>query len=700
MSRKSDIEKIISESTDMITALESVGAMYCIPSTHMLVGDTGAKSLRVVEDHIITPPDVKPNTKAIVCAIGGVLDHISQRIDEKLNHYQNDNIQKGRIDEHIKTDANPSKGRVISRYVDDNGDEILVYDSGLVDMASTKEAIAKVSQLRHDMKIPNPTLVKSIKRSTYFNDEDDISVPEPRPERLNPDTDKIDMEEITSESATLIDMIAHFNDTTHLGYDWLQEDGFDFVKPTDMMIQETDEDQDVQHTKPASKPNDVKYMKFDNTHIIKAIGYFNKAREEQGDKENGHWDVSAFINSDNYKKAINELEKQFDCKLNVRFFNDNAQHNNLSTPIMNNIKQNFHISKSKGFQLHGTPIDIFIMNKALDEEMSKDTNKKLFGQFVCAGLCHEIFHNIISVIRHNNYTFTYSLMSAMSLASSAPNAKSRRIAFEKYVDTLEAAGIKLSNSQRKKLIKDLCYISTSNDETLLNKLKNRLEKVDTISDADKEMMQYIKALEKVNETYTKLEKKSQKARKHKGFFKTVHVIGAILTCTGIGALAGIPMMTTGSDPLKYHDKYLNSKNKEEFYCDLFAGIYQLPLTFLVGFKKRSFTVNQISEARLDKIANLEKRVMMFAQSTYPTLSERNYAAMTIAKNILENNTDIDPAIKEYCEWIVSNYSNILTTNIGNNYNSVTFNPEEAKDLDKHIQSLIDHNDITVTESVI
>lgn len=695
-SGKDKVEKIVSESADMITALESIGPMYGIPSTHMLVEDTGSKSLRVIGDHIITPPDVKPNTKAIVCAIGGVLDHISQRINNQVGDFQKCSIQKGRIEDHIKRDANPSKGTVIARHVDSNGDEILVYDSGLVDMPSTKEAIVKVNELRQNMQIPmyNPTAMMANK-STYFTDEDDISVEEPRPEKVS-DKDEVDFSKMTNESALIIDMIAHFNDTTHLGYDWLQEQGFDFVKPIDTMVQEDGESSGSDSN---IKPSDVKHMRFDNSHIIKAIDYFNKARDEQKDKKNGEWDVKEFIESKNYKRAIAELDKQFDCKINIRFFNDKSgkDRNDLVTPIMDNIKQNMHISKSKGFQLHGAPVDIFVVNKALDEEMNKSTNTKLFGQFVCASLCHEIFHNIVSVIRHNNSTFNYTLMSALTLASSAPNAKSRRITFEKYVKTLEAQGIKMSKFQKKKLIKDLCYISAGNEKSLIN-LRRKMETVETTAEADREMMQYIKAMEIIDEAYTKMEKQSQKAKKNKKLYKTMHVIGTILTCTGVGAIVGVPMLLSGTDdPLQGHDKYMRSVNKEEYYCDLFAGIYQLPLTFMMGFKHRTFTINQIPEARLNRIANLEKRVSQFGQSSYPSLSERNYAAMTIAKDILKSG-DVAPQIKEYCEWIVSNYSNILTTDIGSNYNGVTFDPSEAANLDKHIQNLIDNNEITVTES--
>jgi len=165
---KSRVDKIVSESEDMLTALESIGAMYGIPATNLLESPD-VTSLKVVNDHIITPCDVKPNAKAIMCAIGAVLDHISQRVDEKLNDYQNTTIQKNKLDEHIRRDSNPAKGTVIGRYEDSNGDEILVYDSGLVDMANTKEAQQKVAELRQDMKIPmyTPTAMTAAKYS-YF----------------------------------------------------------------------------------------------------------------------------------------------------------------------------------------------------------------------------------------------------------------------------------------------------------------------------------------------------------------------------------------------------------------------------------------------------------------------------------------------------------------------------------------------------
>ena len=100
------VAKAVSESADLITALECVGAMYGIPSTN-IIADPNATGIRIQNDNIIAPPiEAKNQTKPIIQAVGGVLDYISQRIDDKLNDYQMGNIEQGRIDTAIKN-ANP-----------------------------------------------------------------------------------------------------------------------------------------------------------------------------------------------------------------------------------------------------------------------------------------------------------------------------------------------------------------------------------------------------------------------------------------------------------------------------------------------------------------------------------------------------------------------------------------------------------------
>ena len=685
-----EIESIVKESPDIVTALESIAPMYGIPADHILE-DATIKSIKVVGDHIIAPSDVKPNTKSIVCAIGGVLDYISQRVDDKVSNYQNDIISKGRIEDHIKRDSNPSKGTVIARYVDANGDEILAYDSGLVDMASTKEAIAKVNELRQNMQIPmyNPDAMKP--KATYFTDEDDISVPEPRSEKFR-ECDVTNMSNVTSESALILDKIAHFGDTTHLGYEWMQEQGFDFVKPVDVFIQESKKEKVV-------KPGDIKHMKFDNTHILKAIKYFNEARDKQSDKGKGEWDIHAFINTPEYNKAINELDLQFDCKLNIKWLEDKEFNGNqLTAATMNDIKHNLTISKTKGFQMNGQPVEIWVINKAIDEEMQKNTSNKLFGQFVCASICHEIFHHIASVIRCTNTEFRFTLNSALALATSTPIAENRRVVFERFVSTLASDGIKLNPLQKKKLVKDLCYITAlAYNEKALREIKGKLEVND---EANKEIDSYIKVLQTEYSHLQKLEKKHESHLKHPVAHGILTGIGVLLTCTIIGSVIGIPLIAWSMDPLQDHDDYMKSTKKEEYYADLFAACYNVPLSFAIGLTNREYTINQISKDRLKKMIDLELKVSKLEEDIYPTLSERNYTAMLCAKNLLDSGEKLDPAIKEYCEWIVANYSNILDTDIGTKYQTVTFNPEEAKNLDEHIQRMISNNNIKVTESYI
>ena len=154
MLNKEMIEKVINESPDLITALEAVGAMYCIPPSHILQDDT-QQSIKVVNDTVIAPnrKNANANTQSIVCAIGSVLDYISQRVDSKLNDFQSNAIEKSKFDTAV-ANGDPNKGKVVKRFETDEGDEIIVYDSGIVDRPMTKSALMKVADLKRNGEIP------------------------------------------------------------------------------------------------------------------------------------------------------------------------------------------------------------------------------------------------------------------------------------------------------------------------------------------------------------------------------------------------------------------------------------------------------------------------------------------------------------------------------------------------------------------
>ena len=226
------VNKTIEESANLIAALEAVGAMYGIPSSSIIADDTTNK-ITVHEDMIIAPPvSAQGQNKAIVQAVGAVLDYISQRIDQKLDNFQTNNMSK-EPEEVTPSDTNPGQ--------------------------------------------------------SYFGDEDDIAANIDLEASPNVSANDISGNEVNvpaeiQESAYHVNMMAKLGDTTHLGYDLLRRHGFDFVKPIDALIQEaasSEEKEDTGKKKKKIKLEEIKRMKFDNKGILNAIKYFNAAREEQ-----------------------------------------------------------------------------------------------------------------------------------------------------------------------------------------------------------------------------------------------------------------------------------------------------------------------------------------------------------------------------------------------------------------------------------
>lgn len=697
------VTKTINESEDLVTALEAVGAMYGIPSSNILIDDS-LRSIKVVNENIIAPSNINPsgNAKAIMCSIGAVLDYISQRIDDKLTTFQLKNIDEHHPPSSVRREANPAKGNVVARYVDNNNDEIIVYDTGLVDMANTKEAQRKVEELRQDMKIPmyNP---QTMQRPTYFSDEDDITqgldmnINDAEINDSSMDIETNDISTQIQESHFYMDLMDKFNGTRHLGYDLLTSQGFDFVKPTGEIVQES---VSSKKDKKTINPEDIRHMKFDNTNILKAIKYMNDARAEQTSRGRDSWTVKQLINNPNWQKAIDCLNKQFNAHINIRFINDDENGRGMFTSIWNDIKTNITISKSKGFQLNGLSIDIFVINKSIDGEGPKN-DPSMFGQFVIAGLLHEIFHNISSALRQSNGEFYATLGSTIALASTMDSAKSRRAIITNYVNTLEElGGKKLGLISKKKLIKQMLLSSVAqHDELMMQELKKKIDNNDGSLD-EKEIDDLIRKYEDRINKYNKQRKRSKNP-----FFKLIRgigcVVGAILTCTVIGAIIGIPLLlwSIDTDDDKYIQSFRSEKHMEEYFCDLFAGMYKLPIAFLTGKPgDRKFTMNSIDPEKLKKLSRLEKELYEIMCSTYPTIQERTYAAVKIAKTLFESNDKLDPALKKYCQWIIDNHSNILDTDIETDYNDNTFDPKSAEDLDGHLQNLINQNNITLTES--
>ena len=711
---KAKVEEAIKESADLVTALEAVGAMYGIPASN-IISDDAATSIRVVDDTIVAPPISNPagQTKAIIQAVGSVLDYISQRIDDKVNDFQLKNVENGITTDKMDYLSGGPKGKCIGIYNDDEGGEIHAYDSGMVDMPNTPAARAKVDALRESKAIPtfDPSAASKKAGDEYFNDEDDIT----NGVNMEATTDTVEgetivqefsMAEAIQESAYHINMIAKLGDTTHLGYDLLRRHGFDFVKPVDSVIQEakTPEKKEAPEKKKGGKKKitkeDIKHMKFDNSNIIKAVKCFNDARAEQ-DADAEKIDMKKFVNEPSFKKGVECLNKQFDCNINLRFFSDKSGYENVATQLYRDIKRNLTISKSKGFQLNGQPIAIYVSNRFFENNSS---DSKLFGQHMVGVFLHEIFHNISLIMREESAKMALSLATTLNAAGSTDDVKKKRIIITNYVDSIDAVSDnKLIDSiAKKKMVKQLVALSMvdgseSAVKTIEKNNKNRSQDADKYIDSLIKKYRKSVAMTKKPGVGTYLTYTLIAAAGIVGTFMTGATVPVVAAGVGIAGLIGT--MTTSLAYMEAISKYNSKQLYEEYYCDLFAAMYQLPIVWFVGQSKEKYVPNDFSSEKLNELAKLEMELHKNVFSSYPTQLERNHASVRAAKTLLAQK-DLDPEIKKYCKWIVDNFSNVHNTNINTIYNKTTFSPEEAENLDKHLSSLISKNNITLTESFI
>ena len=708
------VKEAISSSPNLAVAMESIGAMYGIPSSHILV-DNNLKNVKVMNEHIICPGNVSAanNTSTIVRSIGSILDQISARINEKLDNLQMDNIEQGRETDEVISRSDPSKGKVVATHKDANGELVLVYDSGIIDAPHTPEGRAKADEIRAAGNVP--TLDPFSKKTpSYFNDEDDVT----NGVNMNAGNSvatEYCISEIIGESAFYLDAMAKYGEESPLGQAILTAHGYDCVRPTMNVVQEAATSKGKKVT-----VKDIKYMKFDNKKIYKAIDYLNKARAEQDNvKHPEDLDMEKFVRNPNYLAAIKCLEEQFDCHIALKWVHEKKEESMAGTLILKpEYRNKLTVSKSKGFQLGGSPIWIVVIETGITELISEDP--KIFGQGVVSILLHEIFHNIAGIIRYENAEFVTTLNTTVEAAIEARDPKTRRIILERYTDMLnEHFGGKLGKIGKRMMVKRLsAFIAAESDSRLMTQYNDAVSKDDEKnkeSKADKllkiKTRNYKDAI-KINNRYIKGQK---------GWGITDIVIGCISIVGGIlsliawgtggagfgvaaiGIAVGAGLTTMGGIELhehykikKLYEKYNSTKQMEEYYSDLMSAMYQLPQRFFVVDK---YSANDVSKDVLDEWVKVEKLAHESFLHIYPTTSERTWAGTTVAKKLLECK-GLDKSVKEYLEWIVKNNDSILKTGIKEDYNSHTFDPAEAENLDAHLSSLIKNNKITTTEAAM
>ena len=734
------IKEAVANASNLAEAMECVGAMYGIPPSHIMVDDN-LKSVKVVNDNIVCPSNVSAtnNTDAIVKSISTLLDQISERIDSKINGVQRVNIDAGRFNDSVLNASDPSKGKVVATYKDANGDPVIVYDSGIIDAADSPEGRAKARELRESGTVADPTARDPFAKKdvSYFSDEDNVmnGISPTQYEDDAPNTPSTSTTEAYSiadmigESAYFIDAMAKLGDTSELGKAIFTTHGYDCVTSVGSSVVQEAALRRKNKKKSIIRPEDIKYMKFDTTDIHKCIKYFNEARAEQPkDISANEINIEQLSRSPKTKEAIKCLEKQFDCHISMRWGGADEEDGHMAGTFGfdNEYLPNLTCSKSKGFQFGGKEIWIVNLGQGITGLIPDDPS--LFGQAVTGILLHEIFHNIAAMMRTENGVFVTTLTVTISDATRAKTPEARRNIIERYVESINrSAGGKLGKIGKRLMVKQLLALVASNGDknkidAVLKAAKNRTDVEAAESGYDAEAEFHVRGLASAYNKFAK------KVKRHIGGMTALSVINIVLgaivvvlstilliigniggplfvlsyTIAGGAIGSGIGTLVDINRYKKIVQQFKDSRNMEEYYCDLMAAMYKLPVSMFAGGGygiDKKYPFNSISEHTMNDFIIAERAAYEACMSVYPTPSERTWTAITSAKKLLECK-HLDKNVRSYLEWLVANNDQILKSDIKTNYSKSSFDPEEAEDLDKHMTSMLTNNNVKVVEAAM
>jgi len=705
------VSQVIKESSSIVNALEAVGAMYCIPASHFM-RDNNVKGIQLNGANIVAPDLNNPgeNVNAITRSISALLDNISKRIDDKVDMYQLKTMKDNKRLANQKP-VNPHKGKVKERVYDDEDNEIVIYDSGMIDFNPCDSSRRKIEELRAQGRIPENSQPVG---SSYFTEEED-DITSDIGSVSSADMSENDMSSNIGESATYIKLCEAYDHTRNLGYELMTEQGFKGLQPTDVIMEASKVSTNKKLQGPVS---DISHMRFDNTHIVNAINLINDAVKDQKVVKASDISFKDLFDNDKTKKALDELSDQLDARICIEYKDGPRSLWNVYTICPNfdsvNNYNKITLSKTKGFQLGGNKIVVNIIGDCIPM-ISGDTGIEYIGQTIISILMHEIFHQIIHVWRLIDSSFMAALTSTIALASSMKKAKSRRICITNYVNALDNfMGKKLNIITKRTLIKHLIVVSSvCYDDKKLNKYRQEIASDDdkSIKPSDEDINKQIDKSIKIYEKVIKDANKSLKIGKKvvSGIIGAGMIISQLFSEKYGRVIANIGFLIVGESILSIAGRllikvamstYAEMRDYEEQNCDMFASMYQLPPVFRLVINERlNIVPNDVSDIdRLKKFSKVDIALSKVLLDVHPSSMERNRDAVKCANAMLEAGGDLlDPSIKKYLEWIVENFSSSLDADIDEIYNKTVFDPHMAEDIDKHMQSLITDADVKVED---
>ena len=688
---KTVVEAAIDKSPNVVAALEAVADIYKVPPSHILA-DNSLRKIKVQEDFIIAPENtnVQGNKENIIRAIATLLDNIGCRIDKQLDDYQNSCI---------------AQNKEIERQ----------------QMLSAQE---------------RPSFDDTTSK-VYFNDQDDITA-DVKPQPFGDDS--LELQDVPEpkafgdedEDSSVMEYLYDLYGTPYIGSTMFSEMGYDVDKysSSSEFIQEA-------NTNGSStiNPEDIKYMRFDNSGIVKAIKCFNEMRKNQSDvKEDNLLDYKKIISDPKFKEGIDALSEQFDCNLKITLENTEESIGYTMTDRDVNPRHKVTISKKSGFKLNGYRIYVTISMGLFQFASPKDEDK--FGQMLVSILLHEIFHNITTLLMWDNAAWIGSYMATITRAIQTKSPKVKKILIQKYIENTEKmSGRKMNKIKKLALQKQLFALCSAKQiQKAFDSAKGLKKKVESSTvvsggeesksaDASAEML-----IDNLNKMIPDL-KDQYKTKPGKvagsiiswalwiivsmlgaiGYGMGTVTLGPVIFFSIIGFLhSSLKTFDAASPALlrKMAEQFKSGKDLEEQFADAFAAMYKLPVVFHFVPSEdftQKYKYNELSTKNLDKLVSLFKEFGTLIMDEHPTDFQRASQAIKAAKQILdEGGKYIDTTQKRYLEWLVNGFDSIEDTSVDDvvQGESPVFDPEATVDLNKHLENLIQHGrkNINITES--
>jgi hypothetical protein len=485
----------------------------------------------------------------------------------------------------------------------------------------------------------------------------------------------------------------------------------------------------------AANPNvgsskELSVYAFQNTHIIKAIKCFNKAyqeldfslsdfdnykiAQERGNKaEKDKYkhiriypkqfidDVhNKFTNpSGEFIKGFNELKEQFNCKFTINLTTKSGTGTYLLRFPRENKINKITVSKTKGFQLDNLPIMLAINVKQILDIVP--FNKKLFGQTFVGIILHEIYHNIVHCLDLRNKRLHTDIKKTF-ISNNENESK------ESIMSKIKSFISRFKSSYN---VKD---IELNDDKT-----ENRLFVLTQISDNVNAMRQFEKDVKDSNDETADMQELDAYIKRLKAIKTTVSVAKGIhiascvcaVLLAGIGFVFGVTAAaiagTIGlvcialSMLLKTVRSLLGVSVgvKEEYFCDLFAAMYKLPI-HLTSYN-RQIALNKRYSDKVSDIRGLSNDISKKIKDPHPETFNRELVSYRVAKQILDSGQSLEPEIRDYLQYIVNLHDGIEDVNVPYSKTQARkLDPEAAKDLQKTLDEFVRKSGVSVTESFV